>query len=163
MALTKPIQDTFQGNPISATYQPVAAEVTTLITELQDGSLPVYKAASILAIGAGGFGFGAGAGGVVTQITSKATAVTLDKPCGIITTHAAALAAGASVEFTLNSTEITVNDVIIPSMQSPVSKYTVATVGSTAGTCILRLTNYTAGSLSEAVKINFAVINVVSV
>ena len=34
-------------------------------------------------------------GGAVTQATSKSTGVTLNKPCGAITTHNAALADGA--------------------------------------------------------------------
>lgn len=44
MALTKPIIDVFEGNPVVGTFQPVKAEVTTLITELTDGSLPLFVA-----------------------------------------------------------------------------------------------------------------------
>ena len=53
MAYTKPISDVCQGNPITSTYQPVKAEMSTLLTELArdatDGR--VGKPLVILAIG----------------------------------------------------------------------------------------------------------------
>lgn len=133
----------------------LAIDATTITA-----SLPITSTGSILSLGTGGVGYGSGAGGTVTQATNKATGVTLNKASGRITTNAAALAAGASVEFTLTNSEIGVEDVVGVNVQSPVSKYTVTVVGTTAGTCILRLTNYTGGSLSEAVLINFAVMKV---
>lgn len=51
MALSKPIQDVFEGNPISATYQTVAAEVTALITQLTNGSLPLFVMGGTSALG----------------------------------------------------------------------------------------------------------------
>lgn len=39
MALTKPIQDVCEGNPVATIYQPVKAEFTTLLTELSNGSV----------------------------------------------------------------------------------------------------------------------------
>lgn len=56
MALTKPIQDVFQGNPVSGTYQPVAAEVTTLLTEITDGHLPQFVF-GVGAVGAPGWAY----------------------------------------------------------------------------------------------------------
>lgn len=106
----------------------------------------------------GGIGYGTGAGGTVSQATSKTTGVTLNKTAGRITMNAAALAAATSVEFTLTNSTIALEDVLDIAVQSPVSKYTANVVGKTAGTCIIRVTNYTGGSLSEAVLMNFAVI-----
>jgi len=51
MALTKPIQDVFQGNPVSGTYQPIASEVTTLVTELTNGSLPLLVMGGVSVLG----------------------------------------------------------------------------------------------------------------
>jgi hypothetical protein len=109
-----------------------------------------------------GWNGGHGVGGTVTQVTNKSTAVTLDKMSGVITTNSAALAAGASVVFTLNNSEIAFTNVVIASIRSPVDKYTIDVIGTTAGTAQLRLTNITGGSLSEAVLINFAVIRAVT-
>jgi hypothetical protein len=103
------------------------------------------------------YGYGPTAGGAVTQATNKSTGVTLNQPNGKITTNAAALGATTSVEFTLTNSFIALEDHITVTIQSPVSKYTADVVGKTAGTCIIRLTNYTAGSLSEAVLMNFEV------
>jgi hypothetical protein len=110
----------------------------------------------VLATAPAGLGYGTGAGGAVTQLTSKATGVTLAKPTGTITTNAAALAAGASVEFTLTNSLIAATDVPMVAVASPASKYTAQVVAVAAGSCVIRLTNYTGGSLSEAVVINFA-------
>ena len=51
MALTKPISDVIQGNPITTGYQPVKAEMSTLITELINGSLPLFVMGGTLALG----------------------------------------------------------------------------------------------------------------
>ena len=123
-------------------------------------TLPITTTGSVLSLGSGGIGYGPGGGGAVVQATSKANGVTLNAAGGKITTHAAALGAGISVEFTLTSSEIGIEDHVGVTIQSPASKYTATVVGKTAGTCIIRLTNYTAGGLSEAVLINFAVVKV---
>ena len=116
--------------------------------------------ASTIDICKSAFGYAAGAGGVVTQITSKATGVTLNKPSGCITTDAAALASGATVEFVLTNSEIALNDVITTTVQSPGAKYRCSVTNTSAGGCTIELTNKTGGRLSEAVKINFAVLKV---
>lgn len=103
------------------------------------------------------FGYGTGAGGAVAQATSKSTAVTLNKASGRITMHAAALAAGASVVFTLNNNKITANDLLLVGC-SATSNYDARCLSTNAGTAVIRVTNISAGSLSEAVALNFALI-----
>lgn len=105
----------------------------------------------------GKLGYGTGAGGTVTQITSKATAVTLNKPCGIIATHNAALAAATSVSFDVNNSLVATTDTIILTISGNVS-YTATAYITTAGVFQIRLTNITGGSLSQVVNINFAII-----
>jgi len=105
-------------------------------------------------------GYSTGAGGTVTQLTSKTTAVTLNKPCGQITTHNAALAAGASIRFNLTNNVITPLDSVIVSVLGGGGNYRAAVnnIALVGGSVDLILTNTFAGSLSEAVTINFAII-----
>lgn len=52
MSLSKSIQAVFEGSPVSPTHQPVASEVTTLITEITDGNLPLLVMGGTSALGA---------------------------------------------------------------------------------------------------------------
>ena len=97
--------------------------------------------------------------GTVTQATNKATGVTLDSPSGQITLNGAALAADTTVSFTLTNSSITANDVLI------LNHLSAGTAGSyllnaqaAAGSASINIRNITAGSLSEAIVIGFAVI-----
>lgn len=105
-----------------------------------------------------GFTSGRGAGGTVTQATSKATAITLNRRTGNITTAADALGAGAPVNFRLNNSMIGDDSVVILNMRLPTGKYRAEIIGSASGYADIRLTNLTGGSLSEAVTMGFAVI-----
>ncbi len=118
---------------------------------------------NILATSGGGLGYGVGAGGTVTQATSKSTTVTLNKPTGHITMNNAALAAGASVTFQLSNNLITTVDTLILTIDSysitgiPPEKYSVSGSALISGAHIT-VKNISAGSLSEALRINFTVI-----
>lgn len=115
----------------------------------------------LLTSGTGALGYGTGAGGTVTQLTSKSTAVALDKPTGLITMSSAALAAGASVKFSLTNSLVTNKDIVIPVIVGGVSAndtYRIETSFIYTGSIVLKLTNVSAGSLSEAVQIQFVVI-----
>ena len=107
-----------------------------------------------------GIGYAAGAGGTVTQITSKATGVTLNKTTGQITMHNAALAAGAEVSFTLTNSTIGANDVVYPVIKSGATANTYGlTVDSVvAGSCRIQVTNRSTTSRSEAIVLQFVVI-----
>ena len=119
----------------------------------------VFGTGNVLAINPnGGLGYGTGAGGTVTQATSKSTAVTLNRPCGQITTHNAALAAGAEVGFRFNNSVMTNADVLIVTPQGVLgTAYSTRVVIGTAGASIY-VKNMTADSLSDAVVLNFVVI-----
>lgn len=112
-------------------------------------------------VGGGTLGYGAGSGGTVTQATSKSTSVTLNKPSMRVTTHNAALAAGASVGFAIvNGTVLATDNVtatFIASLPSVNANYSVR-VAVSDGVIYVHLTNESAGSLSEAVPIKFDVI-----
>ena len=106
-------------------------------------------------------GYTANAQGTVTQLTDKSTAVTLNKSAGRITMNNAALAGSTAVSFTLTNSAISAKDVLVVSISSGATAAAYATYVSsmTAGSAVISLRNMTAGSLSEAVIINFAVIH----
>ena len=115
----------------------------------------------LLTAGTGGLGYGAGAGGTVTQLTSKSTAVTLNRPSGIITMNNAALAAGESVYFILYNSLITGLDQIVYSGHyntvNP-QNYRFETSFVTFGSATIRVTSLSNISLYEAVQFNFSIL-----
>ena len=107
----------------------------------------------------GSIGYGTGSGGTVTQATSKLTAVTLNKPSGKITLNASALAAGASAGFLVNNSMVAATDVLmLSSAQTASANYRIETYRTQAGSFSIRITNITAGSLSESFDINFVIL-----
>lgn len=114
---------------------------------------------AIKSSGTAGIGYSTGAGGTVTQATNKSTGVTLNKITGEITLSGAALAAATIVSFTLTNSTIAATDVLI------LNHVTTGTRGAyglnaqcAAGSAIIYVRNNSAGSLSEAIVIRFAVI-----
>jgi membrane-bound inhibitor of C-type lysozyme len=106
-------------------------------------------------------GYTAAAQGTVTQETSKSTAVTLNKSAGQITMNAAALNATTNVTFTLNNSTVSAKDVIVLSVSSGATAgaYNCWVSGKGIGTVSITVRNISAGNLSEAVVLNFAVIH----
>ena len=108
----------------------------------------------------GQLGYSTDAQGAVTQLTSKATGVTLDKSCGQITLNNAALAATTNVTFTLTNSLIGVKDVLVLNVYGGTSgSYNVWVSGLATGSATITVRNITGGSLSEAIVINFAIIH----
>ena len=112
----------------------------------------------------GTLGYSTGAGGAVTQATSKATAVTINKPTGQITLNNAALAAGASVAFTVNNTLVVATDTIIIHRVSggTAGAYNIWIDSVSASTFVVYVRNITLGALSEAPVLNFSIIKAVA-
>lgn len=140
---------------------PQVQEVVKKSGDSMTGALSV--AASLTVTSASGLlGYGTGAGGTVTQATSKSTAVTLNKPSGQITMNAAALAAGATVFFTLNNSLLTAADAVVVTPTTatgvPAQRYQVWADRVGTGSVSIAVQNITGGSLSDAVGINFAII-----
>lgn len=110
---------------------------------------------------AGGIGYGTGAGGTVTQVTSKYTTVTLNKPTGQITMNNAALAAGETATFLLSNTLIDESAVVIVSVVartlSAQGAYQVWATNGFNGSYI-SVRNNSAGPLSDAFVLQFSVI-----
>ena len=107
-------------------------------------------------------GYTADAQGSVTQATSKSTAVTLNKSSGTITMNNAALGATTSVNFTLNNSYISSNDTVILTLANSGAtpgSYTAIVSALANGSATITVRNITAGSLSEAIVLNFALIH----
>jgi len=105
-------------------------------------------------------GYTTNAQGSVTQATSKATAVTLNKSAGKITMDAASLGATTNVTFTLNNSLISPNDVLILNVYGGTSgSYNAWVSGLSAGAATITVRNITGGALAEAIAINFALIH----
>lgn len=110
-----------------------------------------------------GFGYGPGNGGAVTQATDKTTGATLNRPSGQVTMNAAALAANTTVTFTLTNSYFKAGDILVFNHLSG------GTFGaykfdaqSAAGSALIAVRNLTAGSLSEAVKFSYSIIDSVA-
>ena len=166
---------TSASDPITFTKLNLLGQPTTTIgtNEIVYANLPALSSNNILlgraTTGAGnyeainltttGLGYYVGAGGAVTQLTSKATAFTLSKMTGAITTAADALNAGVIVSATWTNTLIAATDNVVVSHKSggTAGAYTI-NVACGAGTATFTLRNNTAGNLSEALVISFSVI-----
>jgi hypothetical protein len=109
-------------------------------------------------------GYTTGNGGTVTQGTSKTTGVTLNKISGEIVMNNAALADDATAAFTLTNSTIAATDVVIVNVASvgTAGAYQVTVGAVAAGSCSISVLNVSGGSLSEAIKLNFAVIKAVA-
>ena len=107
-------------------------------------------------------GYITGEGGTVTQATSKATAVTLNKKCGQITMNAAALAAATTVTFVLTNSTIAATDLLVLNhVSGGTAGAYLLNAQAAAGSASINVRNITAASLSEAIVISFAVIKAV--
>jgi hypothetical protein len=106
-------------------------------------------------------GYAPEAQGTVTQLTSKSTAVTLNKSMGRITMNNEALAAGTNALFTLNNTTIGSNDVVMVSVAGggTAGAYWPFVSSQTAGSAVIGVYNNTGGSLGEAIIVNFTIIH----
>jgi hypothetical protein len=107
------------------------------------------------------------ANGMVTQLTSKSTAVTSNGITGQITTHNAALAGQAYATFTVNNSYVKhTNDIIIVNVQNSVTTpnpYLVGVSNVFVGSFNVTVYNADSGggsSHSDAIVLNYAVMRV---
>lgn len=100
------------------------------------------------------------AGGVVTQITSSATGVTLNKMTGQITTVALTTAATAEEEFTVTNSFVDSNDVVVVSTTYAGAGTPILSVkGAANGSFKVVVTNvHAANALNAVLVVNFVVI-----
>lgn len=108
-------------------------------------------------------GYVTGSGGTVSQATSKSTGVTLNKSCGAITMINSALAAATIVSFTLTNSLIAATDILsINHVSGGTSGAYNINAQCGNGSCVVTIRNNTAGSLSEALVLRFAIVKCVT-
>lgn len=126
---------------------------------------PLTTNSTILATGnSSKIGYNTGAGGSITQgAGSKANAVTLNRPTGIIVTDNAALLAATAVTFNLSNSVIEATDIVVVSHISggTLGSYNFA-VAPAAGNANITIRNITVGNLSEALTLRFIVLKSVN-
>lgn len=134
-------------------YDGVSGPTTILGTINAAGSIKSTNAT-------GGVGYGTGAGGAVTQITSAATGVTLNKITGQITTVALTTAAAAEERFTVTNSAVAATDVIVLGTTYDGAGTPMLSVQKVAaGAFDVVVTNvHAANALNALMVINFAVI-----
>jgi hypothetical protein len=104
--------------------------------------------------------------GTVTQLTSKATAVTINGRTGQITTSNSALNKGVAVQFTVNNSYIvSAKDVVIVNIASGASVgYGISVNSITPGSFVVNIHNSdstpSGSNASDTLVINFAIIRV---
>jgi hypothetical protein len=115
----------------------------------------------------GGIGYPTGTGSTVTQITNRATGVTINALSGAITTINTSLAAEASAVFVVTNSKVEIGDVVCVSMRSgSVALNTDVIVSAVAaGSFSLTVVNGNVASGTAetgAIVINFVVLKGVS-
>ena len=103
--------------------------------------------------------------GTVTQQTNKATGVTINKTAGTITTANAQMAPGADVAFIVTNDKVSALDTVIANIASGATAtfaYSLAVVTVTDGAFTINLSNVSSNAYTDTLKINFAVLHVLS-
>jgi hypothetical protein len=161
MVLTTPLLGTPTSGNLSNCTSTSMVLTTPVLGAATGTSLSVTG--NIVISSTGKHGYATGSGGTVAQATSKATGVTLNKSTGQITLDAALLAADTTVSFTLTNTVIEANDILILNhISAGTAGSYLLNAQSAAGSASINVRNITAGSLSEAIVISFAVIKAVT-
>jgi hypothetical protein len=117
-------------------------------------TLTINSAAAFQA-SSSGFGYPVGSGGVVTQITSRATGVTLNKPSGAITLVSAAGSATWNT-FTVTNSNVAVTDLVDVCQKSGADKYRIHVTKVLAGSFDVTFAT-TGGTTTEQPVFNFVV------
>lgn len=142
---------TLGTNEIVLANLPSASANNTFLARYTTGS-GNYEALDTAATGLGYF---VGAGGAVTQGTSRATTVVLNKVCGAITLFSASGSA-TPASFTVTNSKVVATDTIVVNQKSGTDKYILAVTAVGAGS--FEITFYTTGgTTTEQPVINFSV------
>jgi hypothetical protein len=154
---------TGQGSSITFTVTPVGSAANSRVDVATVTTANGVSATRLTSSSpTGGIGYIAGAGGTVTQLTSKATGVTLNTVSGEITTSDAQLNGDATVSFTLTNSAIADTDVMIINHVSggTVGRY-VFNAACANGSAAITIRNVTAGAggnQSAALVLRYVVI-----
>lgn len=144
----------------------VFATSPTLITPVLGSATATSIAATAgITSSGGGVGYATGAGGVVTQLTSKVTPVTLNALTGVITTSNSSMTAGGLQSFTFNNSFITTSTELIVCSYTAASNpsfYVINFTATGAGTATCDIRNVSGLTPAEVITIRFAIIRSVN-
>jgi hypothetical protein len=140
----------------------VEGGTTAAIALVAGTTLSILDAVGMRTNGEFGY-YGVGTGGVITQLTSKATAVTLNKRCGTITTSNSSMAGGDAVTFVFNNTTFDASDNIILNVVSGTNgAYCLGLDSMNTNYCRITIKNLTNTTIAEAIQIRFTIIKSVN-
>ena len=108
-------------------------------------------------------GYTTAAYGTVTQSGSKAAGVTLNAPCGTITTSNAQMQPNDQVAFVVTNNQVSSLDTVIVNIASGVTvafDYIISVVTVTNGAFTINLEKITSPARSDALKVNFSILHV---
>jgi hypothetical protein len=108
-------------------------------------------------------GYTNGAYGTVTQTGNKASAVTINKTAGTITTTNAQMAPNAKVAFIVNNSQVSALDTVIVNIASGATAtfaYLIAVVTVIDGAFTVNLDNVSSNAYTDTLKINFSILHV---
>ena len=111
---------------------------------------------NLLVISAAALGYGTGSGGTVTQATSRATSVTINKPTGAITLFAA-LGSATPAKFSVSNSVVAATDTIIVSVKSSTNIYRAYITAVAAAGFDIAFESVS-GVASDSPVFNFAII-----
>ena len=122
-----------------------------------DTSQNIIAAAAFTSAGAtAGIGYSTNSGGVVTQITSRTTGVTLNRVNGEITL-VSVLGSVTATSFTVTNSAMAATDHVVLNQKSGTDKYVLLVTNKAAGS--FQVTAYTTGgTTTESPVISFAII-----
>lgn len=152
----------FYTSPVGALTKTLSANITANVSTFPSVSATgnIVATGNILLADGGTMGYNTGAGGTIAQSGNKTATVILNKPSGEITMQNTALGGNTSVSFTFTNSTIGARDLLLLNIVGG-----VATPGTynldancTSGSATITVRNITAGSLSEAIVLRYAVI-----
>jgi len=119
-----------------------------------------WSVASTITTDTGVIGYALGSGGEVTQLTSKTTGVTLNKPSGQITMAGNEMTSGEVASFTLTNSRIAINMTPVVTIKSGATAgaYILQVDAAGSGSCVISVRNMSGGPLSEAIVLQFNLI-----
>lgn len=120
------------------------------------GGVTVSGGALLSTHATAGLGYGTGAGGSATQITSRTTSVTVNKPSGAITLFSAA-GSTSPTSVTVTCSAVAATDTVVVNQKSGADKYEVHVTAVAAGSFVITFWT-TGGTTVEQPVFNFNVI-----
>lgn len=150
---------TFRGS--RATGSGTAGKIVFRVdNNANPGASTLHTATNTFIIGWDGIGYATGVGGAVTQITSRTTGVTLNKPCGAITLVSAAGSATWQ-SFTVTNSCVAATDTIVVNQKSGTDLYMIHVTAVAAGSFRISFAT-TGGTTTEQPVFNFAIVKAVT-